>query len=270
MGAAPSGYGLGTYGTSISTILGDNNLRRASGYFQGSNIAGIPTDGHTWKYVFSQAHGNAAGYFGYLAIDFAGSKAWIGAQEGGVQKGPYELVKRGDSIFAGGRVEINTGVNPMLEFHMPGKHAVCQYLDGNGNFRLGTSNGAGGEVTLRAQFAANGELYVNGNGNFNDVYIRSDIQLKTNLGKVTDALSKVGQLQGYTYDKRRSLVDKEIVGREAGLIAQDLRKVLPEAVKEAEDTSLTISNSAVTALLVEAIKELKDEIDQLRRLINGT
>lgn len=268
VGAAPSGYGLGTYGPGISTVLGDCNLRRQSGFFQGSNIAGIP-NGTGWTYLFNQAHGNAAGYFGYLAISFAGTQAWIGGQEGGTQKGPYELVKRGDSILTG-RVEVNAGTNPMLEYHIPGKHAVCQYLDDSGNLRLGTSNGAGGEVTLRAQFAANGELYVSGNGNFNDVYIRSDIQLKTNLGKVTDALSKVGQLQGYTYDKRRSLVDKEIVGREAGLIAQDLRKVLPEAVKEAEDTSLTISNSAVTALLVEAIKELKAEIDQLRRLINGS
>lgn len=265
MGAAPVGFGLGTYGTIISTVLGDCNLRRQSGFFQGPNIAGIP-NGAGWTYLFNQAHDNAAGYFGYLAISFAGTQAWIGGQEGGTQKGPYELVKRGDSILTG-RVEVNAGTNPMLEYHIPGKHAVCQYLDDSGNLRLGTSNGAGGEVTLRAQFAANGELYVSGNGNFNDVYIRSDIQLKTNLGKVTDALSKVGQLQGYTYDKRRSLVDKEIVGREAGLIAQDLRKVLPEAVKEAEDTSLTISNSAVTALLVEALKELTEKVTALEARI---
>lgn len=270
LGAAPSGYGLGTYGTPISTILGDNSLRRSSGYFQGSNIAGIPTDGHTWKYVFSQAHGNAAGFFGYLAIDFAGSKAWIGAQEAGTQRGPYELVKRGDSILAGGRVEINSSANPTLEFHIPGKYAVAQYLDINGNFRIATSNGAGGEVALRAQLDGMGDLFVTRNGSFNDVYIRSDSQLKHNRKKIVNALQKVGQLQGYTYDKRKSLVDTEIVGREAGIIAQDLRKILPEAVREIEDTTLTISNSAVTALLVEAIKELKDEIDQLRRTINGT
>lgn len=270
VGAAPSGYGLGTYGTYISTILGDNSLRRASGYFQGSDIAGIPTDGHTWKYVFSQAHGNATGYFGYLAIDFAGSKAWIGAQEGGTQKGPYELVKRGDSIFAGGRVEINIGVNPMLEFHIPGKHAVAQYVDANGNFRIGTSNGSGGEVALLAQLDGVGDLFVTRNGSFNDVYIRSDRRMKSDLAKLDNALDRVSKLTAYSYNKHKSITDSDVVAREVGIIAQDLRKVLPEAVKEAEDTTLTISNSAVTALLVEAIKELKDEIDQLRRIINGT
>lgn len=267
LGAAPDGYGLGDYGKSISTILGNTDLRRTSGFFQGSNIQGLPTTPHSWNYVFSQAHGNAAGYFGYLAISFAGTSAWIGGQEGGTQKGPYELVKRGDSIFAGGRVEINTGVNPMLEFHMPGKHAVANYVDGSGNFRIATSNGAGGEVALRAQFNTNGELYVAGNVNANDVYIRSDKRLKSNFKDVDGALNKVLKLKAYSYDKRRSLKDSEIVGREVGLIAQDLRKVLPEAVSEAEDTTLTISNSAVNALLVEAIKELKAEIELLKSQI---
>ncbi|MGL5156977.1 MAG: tail fiber domain-containing protein, partial [Aeromonas veronii] len=221
LGAAPSGYGLGDYGKSISTVEGNCELRTKSGFFQGSNITGLPTSPHSWNYVFNQAHGNAAGYFGYLAISFDCSKAWIGGQSGGAQKGPYELVKRGDEIFTNGRIEINTSLNPMLEFHMPGKHAVCQYVDASGNFRLGTSNGAGGEVTLRAQFATNGELYVNGNGNFNDVYIRSDRRMKSDLVKVDGALAKVEKLQAYTYNKHKSIEDSEIVGREVGIIAQD-------------------------------------------------
>ncbi len=92
LGAAPDGYGLGGYGKGISTVLGDNNLRRESGFFQGSNIAGIPVGGHTWNYIFSQAHANNAGYFGYLAINFNGSMAWVGGQEAGNQKGPYQIV----------------------------------------------------------------------------------------------------------------------------------------------------------------------------------
>ena len=92
LGAAPAGFGLGEYGTIISTVLGDNRLRRESGFFQGSNIAGMPVGGHTWNYIFSQAHGNAAGYFGYLAINYNGSMAWIGGQEAGNQKGAYGVL----------------------------------------------------------------------------------------------------------------------------------------------------------------------------------
>lgn len=271
VGAAPSGYGLGTYGTSISTVLGDCNLRRQSGFFQGSNIAGIP-NGAGWTYLFNQAHGNAAGYFGYLAISFAGTQAWIGGQEGGTQKGPYELVKRGDSILTG-RVEVNAGNNPMLEYHIPGKHAVCTYIGGDGNYRLATSNGSGGEVALRFQADTGGGLYVVGNGNFNDVNIRSDRRLKKNFVKISGALDKVSQLCAYTYDKKQSLSSNDYSTHEVGLIAQDVQLVLPEAVTEVVNpvdnlNVLTISNSGVNALLVEAIKELTDRVKYLESKIN--
>ncbi|AVR76154.1 large distal tail fiber subunit [Aeromonas phage AhSzw-1] len=140
----------------------------------------------------------------------------------------------------------------------PGVYCL-HFMDGAGNQnKAWTFNGSSGEFNSP------------GNGNFNDVYIRSDRRMKSDLVRVEGAVDKVTKLQAYSYNKHKSITDSDVVSREVGLIAQDLRMVLPEAVKEAEDTTLTISNSAVNALLVEAIKELKDEIDQLRRLINGT
>jgi phage-related tail fiber protein len=91
VGAAPDGYGLGGYGKIISTVTGNTDLRRQSGFFQGSNVNGLPV-GNAWAYVFSQAHNNTNGYFGYLAINFNGSSAWIGGQEAGNQKGPFAVV----------------------------------------------------------------------------------------------------------------------------------------------------------------------------------
>lgn len=272
VGAAPSGYGLGTYGTSIGTILGDNNLRRASGYFQGSNIAGIPTDGHPWKYVFSQAHGNAAGYFGYLAIDFAGSKAWIGAQEVGVQKGPFELVKQRDRFIAmgasgndyhQGAIEVNGNgaadtIKPTIGFHQAGLFASSLTLWAAGDFRFHTQglNSYAGIMT--------------GNVSANDVYIRSDRRLKKNLVEVRDALRKVSSLTAYSYDKKQTLEATEYDKKEVGLIAQDVEQVLPEAVTRVVDSSnkdgteiLTLSNSALIALLVEAVKELSEKVKEL-------
>lgn len=62
--------------------------------------------------------------------------------------------------------------------------------------------------------------------------------------------------------------------REAGIIAQRLKEVLPEATGVVSDSMdadaieyLTISNSGVNALLVEAIKELRAEVNQLRQQI---
>ena len=51
--------------------------------------------------------------------------------------------------------------------------------------------------------------------------------------------------------------------RHAGLIAQDVEAVLPEAVAE-KDGHLTLNYNGTIGLLVEAIKELKDEVDYLK------
>ena len=108
------------------------------------------------------------------------------------------------------------------------------------------------------------EWNCSGNGNFNDVYIRSDKRLKTNLVKIGSALDKVNKLNGYSYDKKFSLDATEYSEKEDGLIAQELHEVLPNSVNEDKETSvLTISGSGVNALLVEAIKELTARVKEL-------
>lgn len=98
-----------------------------------------------------------------------------------------------------------------------------------------------------------GGVYATGNGNFNDVYIRSDRRLKSNLTPITDALTKVKQLTGHLYDK--------IGQREAGLIAQDLAVVQPESVFLNQDGTLSIAHAGVLALLVEAVKALDEKLE---------
>ncbi|AON97281.1 small distal tail fiber subunit [Cronobacter phage vB_CsaM_leE] len=111
------------------------------------------------------------------------------------------------------------------------------------------------------------QLVMNGNGSFNDVYIRSDERLKSNFGKIENALDKVELLNGVVYDKANHIGGDETT-REAGLIAQQLQAVLPEAVKNGVDGEqneiLTISPVAVIALLVNAVKELREEVRELK------
>lgn len=114
-----------------------------------------------------------------------------------------------------------------------------------------------------------GGVYAAGNGNFNDVQIRSDERLKSNFEPILNALDKVDSLSGWIYDK----VGKTT--REAGIIAQRLKAVLPEATGTAKDSMnpnaieyLTVSNSGVNALLVEAIKELRAEVEYLKSKLN--
>ncbi|EPY9987877.1 tail fiber domain-containing protein [Escherichia coli] len=113
-------------------------------------------------------------------------------------------------------------------------------------------------------FAASGDFTASRNGSFNDVYIRSDSRLKINKEELQDgALEKVNSLKVYTYDKVKSLSDDTVIKREVGIIAQDLEKVLPEAVgiqstedPEHPEAIKTISNSAVNALIIKAMQEM--------------
>lgn len=81
----------------------------------------------------------------------------------------------------------------------------------------------------------------------------SDIRLKKDLVQIPNALNKVQQLTGYTYTRIDS-GDKQ-----TGLVAQDVQKILPEAVVEGEYLSVAYGN--MVGLLVEAIKEQQQQYD---------
>ncbi|EGU6954153.1 tail fiber domain-containing protein [Salmonella enterica] len=122
---------------------------------------------------------------------------------------------------------------------------------------------------------AAGQFNASGNINCNDVYIRSDARLKINVENYEEnATDKVNKLTVKTYDKVKSLKDREVVGHEIGIIAQDLKEILPEAVtltnigspEEVEEV-YTISNSAVNALLIKAVQEMSKRIEYLESLV---
>jgi hypothetical protein len=97
----------------------------------------------------------------------------------------------------------------------------------------------------------------------------SDERQKENLVEITDGASKVASLRAvvgnYTWDEEKV--------KRPFLIAQDLQKVLPEAVTESEmkggGTQLGIAYTEVIPLLVAAVKELKAEVDSLKQQLNG-
>lgn len=132
------------------------------------------------------------------------------------------------------------------------------------NYRLNTT-----VMLTDANLYTNRGVYAEANGNFNDVYIRSDIRLKSNLVELKESLSKIEQLKGYIYDKKSKNADEIVYNREAGLIAQDVEKVLPEAVKEDNNGMLTISPSAINALLVNAINEIRERLEVIEHKLGA-
>ena len=87
----------------------------------------------------------------------------------------------------------------------------------------------------------------------------SDIKLKENVELIAGALDKVEELRGVTYNR----VDLDGKPKHVGLIAQDVEAVVPEAVAEVDGTK-TVAYGNLVGLLVEAVKELRAEVKELR------
>lgn len=111
-----------------------------------------------------------------------------------------------------------------------------------------------------------GNLSNNGNnlsGSFTatgNITAYSDERLKDNVTTINNALNKVSVIRGVTYNRN----DIEDTPRHAGVIAQEVEKVLPEVVQTDEDGIKTVAYGNMVGLLIEAIKELKDEIEELK------
>ena len=92
----------------------------------------------------------------------------------------------------------------------------------------------------------------------------SDVRLKENIKPIESALDKVSRLQGVTFDWKQS--DSILnIKEDVGFIAQDVQKVVPELVRENEDGMLSMRHQGIAPILLEAIKELKAEIEELKK-----
>jgi hypothetical protein len=116
------------------------------------------------------------------------------------------------------------------------------------------------EVALMQLEPTNGDLFVRRNVQAVDFNSTSDARYKSDIVKIQDALDKVYSLSGYTFTMN------ETGERSTGLIAQEVEKVLPEAVKG--DDKKTLSYGNMIGLLVEAIKEQGRKIEVLESELN--
>ena len=103
----------------------------------------------------------------------------------------------------------------------------------------------------------------------------SDERLKTDIVGITNALDKVNSLSGFTYtwtewaSEQGNQFDRS--KRHVGVSAQEVEKVLPEAVAPApfNNEYLTVKYDKIVPLLIEAIKELSDKVSNLEERLNN-
>jgi len=108
----------------------------------------------------------------------------------------------------------------------------------------------------------------------NDVtaFYSSDESLKENIKNIENPLEKISQINGVTFDwtedyiKQHGGEDEYFVRKnDVGVIAQEVEKVLPQVVATRKDGIKAVKYDRIVALLIESVKELKKEIDELKK-----
>jgi hypothetical protein len=222
---ASTGNNLGiNVGGANALVINVNSAERMRITSSGEILAGTTSTG--------------AGYQFHLVR--AGSSAFIGVSNQGAGSGDRQLRIGfgGTSSFAqiqgtrnGVADDINLALNP----------------DGAANVLIGTSTNNGEKLYVNGSIRATGSITAN-----------SDVRLKKNIERIENALQKVSEISGYTYN---TIYDED---RHAGVIAQEIDKVLPEIVNKGNDGLMGVEYGNISALLIEAIKEQKVLIESLQ------
>jgi hypothetical protein len=108
----------------------------------------------------------------------------------------------------------------------------------------------------------------------NDVtaFYSSDVALKEDITNISNPLEAVEKLNGVLFNWKQSYIDQRggedgyfVRKKDVGVIAQDVEQVLPEAVATRPDGVKAVKYDRLTCLLIEAVKALKLEIEELKK-----
>lgn len=128
------------------------------------------------------------------------------------------------------------------------------YIDEN----TASSSTTTGALRVAGGAGISGAVYIGGSVTAASITETSSIAYKENVNPITNALDAIVQLVGVTYDRKDGSTKNE-----AGLIAEDAAKVLPNLVTYKDGKPEGINYTKLSAYLIEAVKELKDEIKAL-------
>lgn len=136
------------------------------------------------------------------------------------------------------------------------------YLQSTGRIHINANNEtlylqpfSSGKVLVGGGTGGSGAMDVNGALRYGSISQISDLRVKKDIQPISNALDLVVQMQGVYYTK----IDSDV--KSIGFIAQDMEKILPEAVATYDDGYKGVHYPDLTSVLAEAIKELKNIVD---------
>ena len=119
----------------------------------------------------------------------------------------------------------------------------------------GSSLTVSGAGSIGNNLTVTGSITASGN-----IIAYSDRRLKSDIHRIENALDKLTSIGGYTYMMNGVT--------NTGLIAQEVLEILPEAVSGSEDTQYALAYGNLMGIVVEAIKELKQDVEKIKNKIN--
>lgn len=161
------------------------------------------------------------------------------------------------------KIPDQAGSSFRIETNVDSTSSGYMHFEGKSNVASGTA------VTLNdmaRMYADSGDFHANGNVIAYSTTI-SDVRLKENVEQVTGALDMLNQIRGVTFNRT------DTGKKSAGVIAQELEQVMPYAIYESalplktgseDEVYKLVEYDALHAVLIEAIKELRAEVEELK------
>jgi len=286
-GSVTGGTISGTTGT-FSSTLGVTGATTLSGAFTANggvnNIYNPNGNSYNEGIRIPRANNNYSSIC--LASDTSGSGSILGQYNfvvypGNVSQGIFAIRANGTDALTINNAGNATTINGTLTVGTIVKSGgtSSQFLKADGSvdstsYSTGTPPGGNnGNVQYKSgsSFAGSGNLTFDGTNlscGGDIIAFASDERLKNNIEPITNAVDRVLQLRGFTYNFNEigEGLGFDTSLRHAGVSAQEVQAVLPEAVcpAPANDEYLTVKYDKLVPLLIEAIKELKEEIKELK------
>ena len=124
-------------------------------------------------------------------------------------------------------------------------------------------------LDLATALKAWGNVYCNNLRAFADVEANytSDINVKTNLRSIDNTREILEKIKGYLFEWNTN--DHKSGQTDLGVIAQEVQEVLPFLVDQRDDGTLAVKYQSLIPLLVDAVKKLKQDVEELREIVDG-
>ena len=136
-------------------------------------------------------------------------------------------------------------------FHISGANASITWDNGNSRLAVNKSTHFTGNVQATGDVVA---------------YASSDERLKDNIKPIENPIEKINQISGnsFVWNEEKQNIYK---GKDYGVVAQEIEKILPELVNEREDGYKAVKYDKLISLLIEGVKELSKEVNDLKNKI---